>query len=121
MVRHQLYIDCTIITVNVNRDILVDGAILVVEGRIGAIGPSKDLLKVIEPADTDIIDLQEKIVIPGLINTHARTAQCLLRGLAEELDLHDWLCSAIWPLEASCGGQDGYIAAKLTMSENNLP
>lgn len=44
-------------------------------------------------------------------------AQSLLRGLAEGLDLHEWLCSAIWPLEAAFQGADGYIAAKLTIAE----
>lgn len=47
----------------------------------------------------------------------AHLAQSLLRGLAENLDLHDWLCSAIWPLEAAFQGNDEYVAAKLTMAE----
>jgi hypothetical protein len=56
-------------------------------------------------------------VIPGLINTHAHLAQSLLRGLAEDLDLHSWLCDAIWPLEACYEGEDGYVAARLTIAE----
>lgn len=113
----QLYIHGTIITVNKCRDILIDGAILVVKGRIGAVGSSQDLLATMDIVHTSVVDLEHKIVIPGLINTHAHTAQSLLRGLAEEMDLHEWLCSAIWPLEASFEGTDGYIAAKLTMAE----
>lgn len=113
----ELYIHATIITVNQRRDIPIDGAIHVVKNRIVAVGPTQDLLVMADPSNTHIVDLEDKIVIPGLINTHAHTAQSLLRGLAEEMDLHDWLCSAIWPLEASFAGTDGYIAAKLTMAE----
>lgn len=117
MAHSQLYVHGTVITINAGREILTDGAILVTRGRIGAIGSSEELMKATKPDDTIIVNLKHKIVIPGLINTHVHTAQSLLRGLAEELDLHDWLCSAIWPLEASFEGEDGYIAARLTMAE----
>lgn len=123
----QLYVHCTIVTVNASRDIITDGAILVSGTRISAIGTSEALLaqctseallaKYDSRNDIEIVDLARKIVIPGLINTHAHLAQSLLRGLAENLDLHDWLCSAIWPLEAAFQGDDGYVAAKLTIAE----
>ena len=112
-----LYIHGTVITINTKREILLDGAILVTGNRITAIGPSQDLSKSAEANNAQIIDLEHKIVIPGLINTHAHVAQSLLRGLAENLPLHSWLCDAIWPLEASFEGDDGYIAAKLTIAE----
>jgi cytosine/adenosine deaminase-related metal-dependent hydrolase len=41
----------------------------------------------------------------------------LLRGLAEDLPLHNWLCDAIWPLEAAYAQNDGYDAARLTILE----
>ncbi|ETS80954.1 hypothetical protein PFICI_08483 [Pestalotiopsis fici W106-1] len=67
------------------------------------------------------MSLPGRIIIPGLINTHAHLAQSLLRGLAEDLPLHSWLCDRIWPLEAAYGGQgdtaDGYIAARTTIAE----
>jgi cytosine/adenosine deaminase-related metal-dependent hydrolase len=66
---------------------------------------------------TRVVDLKGKIVLPGLINTHSHLAQSLLRGLAEELPLFDWLCDAIWPLEANYHENDGYVAARLTIAE----
>ncbi|WP_347987068.1 TRZ/ATZ family hydrolase [Methylomonas sp. AM2-LC] len=41
----------------------------------------------------------EHALIPGLINCHTHAAMCLLRGLADDLPLMDWLQNHIWPAE----------------------
>lgn len=113
--RSMLFTHATIITVDPERTIWLDGAILVQDGRIAAIGKTEQLVRKSQPDHS--VDCQNKIIIPGLINTHAHLGQSLLRGLAEDLPLHSWLCDAIWPLEAHYQGDDGYIAAKLTIAE----
>lgn len=115
----RLLIHATIVTANKTKDIIVDGAIQVEAGRITAIGKTADLLASSKStvSDLEIIDCTDKIIIPGLVNTHAHLAQSLLRGLAEDLPLHEWLCDAIWPLEANYDAEDGYIAAMLTIAE----
>lgn len=113
--KSTLYTNCTIITINPSREVILDGYLLIDGSRITSIGKSNSLPAL--PPDTTIISLKNRIVIPGLINTHAHLAQSLLRGLAEDLPLHSWLCDAIWPLEASYADEDGYIAAKLTIAE----
>jgi cytosine/adenosine deaminase-related metal-dependent hydrolase len=115
-VKSTLYIDATIITVNPLREIILDGAILVTESRIAAIGKTSKLSESL-PEGTKTISLAGRIVLPGLINTHSHLAQSLLRGLAEDLPLHSWLCDAIWPLEACYDADDGYVAARLTIAE----
>jgi cytosine/adenosine deaminase-related metal-dependent hydrolase len=115
-VTSTLYTNATIITINSSRDIILDGAILVIGNRITEIGKTSKLIES-RPKDTKIISLSGLIVLPGLINTHSHLAQSLLRGLAEDLPLHSWLCDAIWPLEASYDADDGYIAAQLTIAE----
>lgn len=112
-----LYIHATIVTINPTRDIILDGALLVTSNRISAIGKTADLLSWTPSSGTRIVTLNHKILIPGLINIHAHLAQSLLRGLAEDLPLHSWLCDAIWPLEANYQDDDGYIAARLTIAE----
>lgn len=115
-----LYQHATIITVNNNREIILDGAILVVGNRIALIDKYSAVIAHAEfPKDQEIriVDLAGKIIIPGLINTHCHTVQSLLRGLAEDLWLHPWMCDAIWPLEAAYGTDDGYHAARLTIAE----
>ncbi|KAF2498741.1 5-methylthioadenosine/S-adenosylhomocysteine deaminase n1 [Lophium mytilinum] len=114
-----LYTHGTIITVNKEREIILDGSILVEGSQIAAIGKTGTLKYKggALPQNIPTVSLENRIVVPGLINTHAHLAQSLLRGLAEDLDLHSWLCDAIWPLEACYEGEDGYIAAKLTIAE----
>ena len=116
----RLLIHASIVTVNKSREVILDGALLVKDGRIAAIGKTTDLVKEVKSHDFDqieIIDCTNKIIIPGLVNTHAHLAQSLLRGLAEDLPLHSWLCDAIWPLEANYAEDDGYIASMLTIAE----
>jgi cytosine/adenosine deaminase-related metal-dependent hydrolase len=105
--------------VNKEREVILDGALFTKDGRIQEIGKTDNLLPQVQAtkADVRIIDCTNSILIPGLINTHAHLAQSLLRGLAENLDLHNWLCDAVWPLEANYAEEDGYVAAKLTIAE----
>jgi cytosine/adenosine deaminase-related metal-dependent hydrolase len=110
-----LFHSATVITLNAKRQVIRDGHVYVVRDRIVSVGkhfPQDPL-----PAHTRLIDCKRKIIIPGLVNTHAHLVQSLLRGLAEDLPLHNWLCDAIWPLEAVYDGDDGYNAARLTITE----
>ena len=43
---------------------------------------------------------QQHALIPGLINSHTHAAMNLFRGLADDLNLMDWLENHIWPAEA---------------------
>ena len=47
------------------------------------------------------VSLEEHILIPGLINLHAHAAMTLMRGLADDLPLMDWLQKHIWPAEGA--------------------
>jgi cytosine/adenosine deaminase-related metal-dependent hydrolase len=115
----RLFTHATIVTVNKSREIILDGALLVEAGRITTIGKTTELLGQVKGAEdrVDIVNCANKIIMPGLVNTHAHLAQSLLRGLAEDLPLHSWLCDAIWPLEANYADEDGYVAAMLTIAE----
>jgi cytosine/adenosine deaminase-related metal-dependent hydrolase len=74
----MLYCHATVITVNSDREILLDGAILVRGDRIVDVGKA-DVLIDLYPSE-DVKDLTGRIIIPGLVNTHMHTAQTLLRG-----------------------------------------
>ena len=43
------------------------------------------------------------MLIPGLINLHTHAAMTLMRGLADDLSLMDWLNNHIWPAETRHG------------------
>lgn len=64
------------------------------------------------------IDAKDKIVTPGLINTHQHAAMSLLRGYADDLPLQEWLEKWIWPIEKHMTAHDVYIGALLTAIES---
>ena len=45
-------------------------------------------------------ELTSHLLIPGLVNAHTHAAMSLLRGLADDLPLHEWLDEHIWPAES---------------------
>lgn len=65
--------------------------------KISLIAPREQALK--HPA-TQILELPESVLIPGLVNAHGHAAMSLFRGLADDLPLHTWLQEHIWPAEA---------------------
>jgi cytosine/adenosine deaminase-related metal-dependent hydrolase len=49
---------------------------------------------------TRIVDARGCAVIPGLVQAHVHLCQVLMRGMADDLPLLEWLRRRIWPLEA---------------------
>lgn len=48
---------------------------------------------------TIVENLENHALLPGLINSHTHAAMSLMRGIADDLPLMDWLQNHIWPLE----------------------
>lgn len=57
------------------------------------------------------------LFMPGLINTHGHAAMSLLRGLADDLKLQEWLENHMWPMEAKFTGDDVYWGTSLAAAE----
>ncbi|WP_043632277.1 TRZ/ATZ family hydrolase [Chromobacterium haemolyticum] len=85
-----------IITVEEDGEILENHAIALKNGRIAAIIPA-DQAGALE-ADQRV-ELPNHALMPGLINLHGHSAMTLLRGLADDKALMDWLTNHIWPAE----------------------
>ena len=49
---------------------------------------------------SETVQLNDHVLMPGLINLHTHAAMCLMRGLADDLPLMPWLQDHIWPAEA---------------------
>lgn len=49
---------------------------------------------------TEVIDRPSHVLMPGLVNAHTHAAMSLLRGIADDLPLMDWLRGHIWPAES---------------------
>lgn len=73
-----MYINANVITVNEKEEIAE--AILIIDGNIEAVGTTKEILALADES-TEIIDLEGKTVLPGLIDPHGHivaTAQTLM-------------------------------------------
>jgi len=46
------------------------------------------------------VDLDHHVLLPGLVNLHTHAAMTLMRGLADDLPLMEWLKEHIWPAES---------------------
>lgn len=53
-----------------------------------------------------VINAQDKLVMPGLINTHTHAAMTLLRGIADDMPLDVWWQKFIFPIEKKYGNQE---------------
>ncbi|GKZ84819.1 hypothetical protein AnigIFM56816_010374 [Aspergillus niger] len=111
----MLLTNATILTLSPTRTILTNGALRTQSSYITDIDKTPALLA--KYPDEEVIDLTGHILIPGLISTHMHTAQTLLRGCADDLELVSWLCERIWVLQGNFTPQDGYAAARLSIAE----
>ncbi|RZC59708.1 hypothetical protein C5167_007012 [Papaver somniferum] len=105
-----------IITMDDQERVFKDGAIVIDADKIIAINQSSLILAEFGTAghdDVDIINLNGKILIPGLINTHVHTAQQLGRGIADDVDLMTWLHKSILPYESNMTEEDSYLSTLL--------
>lgn len=88
----------TIVALDENDTIIEDGAVLIVGNSIAQLGPLSLLLA--EHPEARRIDAAGGIILPGLINAHTHVPMTLLRGIADDLELMDWLQNHIFPIEA---------------------
>lgn len=66
----------------------------------------------------EIIRLDGQVLLPGLVNAHTHAAMVLMRGLADDLPLMQWLTEHIWPAEGHFAAPDFVKAgALLAMAE----
>lgn len=86
-------------TVTVDRDdrVLVDHAVAVRDGVIVDILPAASARQ--RWPEAELRDLPEHALMPGLVNAHTHAAMTLLRGLADDLPLMEWLREHMWPAE----------------------
>lgn len=64
-----------------------------------------------------IIDATGKVVMPGLINTHAHVPMSIFRETVDGYSLQDWLTQKIWPMEDKLTNEDIYHASMLSFIE----
>ncbi len=78
-------------------EVLLDHAIAIQNQRIIDIGPQQTLAA--RYSSCTQVKLKQHILLPGLVNAHTHAAMNLLRGMADDLPLMEWLSQHIWPAE----------------------
>lgn len=92
-----LIIPKRIVTNNLEDTILSNHAVEIIDGKISAIYDLKMFDK--ENYNSEIYYYPDLTLIPGFVQTHIHLCQTLFRGLADDLQLLDWLQYRIFPYE----------------------
>lgn len=77
---------------------LENAAVAINASSILDIGKKEDILQKYTAKKT--INAEDSLIMPGFINTHTHAAMTCFRGIADDLDLMDWLNNYIFPAEA---------------------
>lgn len=64
-----------------------------------------------------VINAKEKVIMPGLINTHSHIAMSIFRGTFEGCSLYTWLHEKVWPIEDNLTEEQIYDASRLSFLE----
>lgn len=87
-----------VLTMDGTDRVFSPGAVAIRNGAIVAVGTPAELSSLYSPKRK--ISRPRAVVLPGLINTHTHAAMNLMRGIADDLPLMDWLTKFIFPAEA---------------------
>src|SRR5260221_2977840 len=87
----------TVVTMDAQRHIYDNGAVVVTGDTIVAVGPRAELEARYESRQT--IDAKNTLLLPGFINGHTHVPMTLFRGLHDDVTLNDWLYKYIFPAE----------------------
>jgi len=93
-----LYTARYVVTMDAQRRLIENGAVAIRGDRIAAVGSTADLAKQYQPKQR--LNRPDALIMPGLINTHTHAPMSLMRGIADDLNLQDWLTKYIFPAEA---------------------
>ncbi|MEN6360275.1 MAG: amidohydrolase [Smithella sp.] len=83
---------------NDHNTCLENAGIAVNASSIIDIGQKEEILK--KYSAKKIIDGENSLILPGFVNTHTHAAMTCFRGIADDLELMDWLNNYIFPAEA---------------------
>lgn len=106
----RLLTHATVVTMNSNRDVLEDGAIYLQDDRIVAVGATEAMLP--HYPDAELMNCRDRVIIPGMVNTHTHLFQTLLKGLGDDRALKDWFCGMTGPSATQLVPEDCYAAAR---------
>ena len=88
----------TILTLDDAGTIIPSGALAIDQGTITAVGSLHEIAG--RYRGKKVLKASTHVVMPGLVNAHTHAAMTCFRGIADDLELMDWLNKYIFPAEA---------------------
>lgn len=104
--------NASVLTMTDHAELINSASVFIEDGKIKGIGENSENLK----ADK-IIDGTNKLVMPGLINSHTHIAMSLFRNYADDLPFWPWLTERIMPLEEKLIPEHVYWGSMLSIVE----
>jgi len=86
-----------VVTMDRDQNVVQGGAVAIKDGVIVALASAEVINAQHTAAET--ITGENRIVMPGLVNGHSHAAMTLLRGVADDMALMEWLNNYIFPAE----------------------
>ncbi|MBP1860134.1 amidohydrolase family protein [Rhizobium herbae] len=105
-----------LLTMDAANSVVPDGAVLIEDGRIAAVGTLAALQTV--HAAVPVKQVANSVLMPGLVNAHAHSG--FLRGTAEHLPVWDWLTLHINPMHRVLQRHEAEAASWLCYAESVL-
>jgi 5-methylthioadenosine/S-adenosylhomocysteine deaminase len=102
----------TLVTVNAADDVLEQADLAIADDTIVGVGSAPPGF-----VPERVLDGRDRIVLPGLINTHTHLSMTLMRNYADDLAFWPWLLERIKPLEDHLVAEDVRIGARLGLAE----
>jgi len=101
----------TVLTMDTNRRTISNGAVAVSNGKIIAVDKTETLAR--SYTAERIIEAKNKVIMPGLINTHTHLFQVMMRSLGDDMNLFDWWAKIVAPISTRLRGEHCYYATLL--------
>jgi putative selenium metabolism protein SsnA len=98
----------TVVTLGDDNKIINDGAVLIVDGIIAAVGKASAVKK--KARGAKVLDAKGKVIMPGFINTHMHLYSTFCRGLSPKMPPPKTFVEILermwWPLDEALNGKD---------------
>ena len=105
-----------VVLIDQENTVIKSGSIAIDGENIMAVGEKSDIEK--KYISGDIINAEGFLVMPGLINCHTHAPMTYFRGLADDLELMEWLNKYIFPAEARFVNKEfSYMGSLLACAE----
>ena len=102
----------TLVTVNARDDVLTEADLAIAGDKIVGVGSAPRGF-----VPDRVLDGRDRIVLPGLVNTHTHLSMTLMRNYADDLAFWPWLLERVKPLEDHLVPEDVRIGARLGLAE----